>query len=104
MDPSLMYDALTRGSVDVISAFSSDGRIVAYELDLLADDRGAIPPYDAILLAGRRLAEKEPAALEALESLVGRIGPDAMRRMNLEVDSKNATPREVARAFVEARR
>jgi glycine betaine/choline ABC-type transport system substrate-binding protein len=26
-----------------------------------------------------------------------------MRKMNLEVDSKKATPREVARAFVEGR-
>jgi osmoprotectant transport system permease protein len=103
MDPSLMYDAVSRGSVDVISAFSSDGRIVSFDLVVLTDDRGAIPPYDAILLAGKRLVEKEPAALRALESLVGRIGPEVMRKMNLEVDSKKATPREVARAFVEGR-
>jgi len=104
MDPSLMYDAVARGSVDVISAFSSDGRIVAFDLELLADERGAIPPYDAILLAGKRLSETQPDVIRALESLVGRIGPDAMRRMNLEVDSKKKSPRDVARAFLGGQR
>jgi osmoprotectant transport system permease protein len=101
MDPSLMYDAIARGNVDVISAFSSDGRIAAFDLVVLTDERGAIPPYDAILLAGKRLAEKEPRALRTLESLVGRIGPDVMRTMNLEVDAKKATPRDVARRFLD---
>ena len=101
MDPSLMYDAVAQGNVDVISAFSSDGRITAFDLVLLEDERGAIPPYDAILLAGKRLGEKEPQVLRTLESLVGRIGPDAMRTMNLEVDAKKATPRDVARRFLD---
>ncbi|HVR20904.1 MAG TPA: glycine betaine ABC transporter substrate-binding protein, partial [Polyangiaceae bacterium] len=104
MDPSLMVDAVARGTVDVISAFSSDGRILAFDLVLLRDDRGAIPPYDAVLLAGKRLAEEHPDVLQALGSLTGRIGPDTMRAMNLEVDAKHASPRDVARQFVEGRR
>jgi len=101
MDPSLMYDAIAQGNVDVISAFSSDGRITAFDLVLLEDDRGAIPPYDAILLAGKRLTDEEPRALRTLESLVGRIGPEAMRSMNHEVDAKKRTPRDVARRFLD---
>jgi len=100
MDPSLMYDALSRGTVDVISAFSSDGRIAALDLELLADDRGAIPPYDAVLLASKHLVEAHPDAVRALETLVGRISPSEMRAMNHEVDGKRATPRDVARVFV----
>jgi osmoprotectant transport system permease protein len=103
MDPSLMYDAVARGTVDVISAFSSDGRIVAFDLEILADDRRAIPPYDAILLVGKRLAEEEPDVVRSLESLVGRIDPDTMRKMNLAVDSKKSSPRDVARTFLEGR-
>ena len=45
-----MYRALTSGEVDVISAFSSDGRIAADDLVVLADPRHAIPPYDAVVL------------------------------------------------------
>ncbi len=101
MDPSLMYDALKNRSVDVISAFSSDGRIAAFDLVLLGDDRAAIPPYDAIILAGKELS---PAAVSALESLVGRIDGDAMRRMNLRVDGEHATPSQVARDFLKPKR
>src|SRR4029079_6141058 len=50
MDPSLMYQAVANGNVDLISAFSTDGRIAAYDLVLLEDDKRAIPPYDAIVL------------------------------------------------------
>jgi osmoprotectant transport system permease protein len=36
-DPALLYEAVTRGEVDAISAFSSDGRIAAYDLAVLDD-------------------------------------------------------------------
>ena len=43
MDPSLMYQAVANGSVDVIGAFSTDGRIAAYDLVILEDTKSAIP-------------------------------------------------------------
>ena len=58
MDASLMYQAAATNEVDVISAYTTDGRIAAYDLRVLEDDRSAIPPYDAILLAGARLARE----------------------------------------------
>lgn len=99
MDPSLMYEAIARENVDVISAFSSDGRIVAFELEVLIDDRGAMPPYDALMLAGPRVYEY-PEVLRAFESLVGRIDADAMRRMNLLVDHEHRSPAQVAHQFL----
>src|SRR5688572_24283205 len=49
-DPTLLYDALAHRDVDVISAFSSDGRIAAYDLLVLDDPARALPPYDAMIL------------------------------------------------------
>jgi osmoprotectant transport system permease protein len=97
MDPSLMYQAVAAGAVDVIGAFSSDGRIVALDLVVLEDDRGAIPPYDAVVLAGSRLARERPDALAALREVDGRIDIDEMRRMNLAVDRDHRSPKSVAR-------
>ncbi|MEN8182707.1 MAG: ABC transporter permease/substrate-binding protein, partial [Myxococcota bacterium] len=85
MDPSLMYQAVVAGEVDVISAFSTDGRIEAFGLTVLEDDRAVIPPYDAIVLVGPNLARDAPAALAALGRLEGRIDAPTMRRMNLAV-------------------
>jgi osmoprotectant transport system permease protein len=83
--PTFMYRALQSGDVDVISAFSSDGRIAADQLVVLADPKGAIPPYDAVLLISPRRAH-DARLTAALRPLVGRIPVEAMRAANLSVD------------------
>jgi osmoprotectant transport system permease protein len=100
MDPALMYQAVAEGEVDVISAFSTDGRIDAYDIALLEDERGVIPPYDAIVLVSRNLAANRPEVVEALHGLVGRIDAAAMRSMNLAVDREGRSPAEVAAGFL----
>ena len=102
MDSTLMYQAAAQHSVDVISAFSSDGRIAAYDLVVLTDDRGTIPPYDAVLLASQRLSEQEPDVIAALARLHDLIPVERMRAMNLEVDEGGAAPAFVAERFVRA--
>jgi osmoprotectant transport system permease protein len=100
MDPALMYQAVAEEEVDVISAFSTDGRIAANDLVLLTDDRGVIPPYDTIVIAGARLKSEHPEVLRALRGLEGLIDAAAMQRMNLAVDHDGRSPSEVARAFL----
>jgi osmoprotectant transport system permease protein len=99
MDASLMYQVAATGEVDVISAFSTDGRIAAFDLVVLEDDRGAIPPYDAVILTGPRLARERPDVVAALQQLTATIDADRMRRMNLAVDQDGASPAAVAEAF-----
>jgi osmoprotectant transport system permease protein len=103
MDSALMYQAVAEGQVDVISAFTSDGRIAAYGITLLEDERGVIPPYDAIVLAGPALAARAPAAVEALGRLAGSIDAPTMRRLNLAVDRDGRSPADVAREFLDGR-
>jgi osmoprotectant transport system permease protein len=92
MDPGLMYDALAAGEVDVITAYTSDGRIKAYDLVLLDDPERAFPPYDAVLLVSPR-ARQRPGFLEALEPLRGAIDQETMRQANRRVDvEKRAAP------------
>lgn len=99
MDSSLMYQAVREGEVDVITAFSTDGRIAAFGIRLLEDDRGVIPPYDAIVLAGRRLAARAPDVVDALRELDGAIDLARMQGLNLRVDRDGEAPRDVARDF-----
>jgi len=96
--PSFMYRALESGQVDVISAFSSDGRIAADGLTVLADPARALPGYDAILLVSPAHAHDRPF-LDALTPLVGAIPVEAMRRANYMVDrdSDKASPADAAR-------
>ena len=99
MDSSLMYQAVAGGDVDVISAFSTDGRIAAFDLLVLEDERRAIPPYDAVILAGPRLVRERPDVVAALRQLTGTIDADRMRRMNLAVDQDGASAAAVAEMF-----
>lgn len=100
MDPALMYEAVGAGQVDVISAYSTDGRIASMDLVLLEDDRAVIPPYDAIVVTSARLAREVPEVLEALAALVNTIDESRMQQMNFEVDDGGSTPAEVAHQFL----
>lgn len=100
MDPSLLYAAVAGGQVDVITAYSSDGRISAYDLITLEDDRGAIPPYDAIVLVSRSLGERRPDVVAALHALEGTIDVEHMRAMNAAVDRDGKSPAAVAEEFL----
>jgi osmoprotectant transport system permease protein len=102
MDPSLLYEAAALGSVDVISAFSTDGRLEAYDLRVLRDERHAIPPYDALLLAGPRVVAERPEVVRALRVLDDAIDEASMRKMNALVDERGESPSAVAAAFVKA--
>ena len=82
---TFMYKAVVSGEVDVISAFSSDGRIASSDLVVLDDPRHAIPPYDALLLiAGKRAHDTLLRA--ALTPLIDAIPIERMREANMLVD------------------
>jgi osmoprotectant transport system permease protein len=101
--PTFMYRALADGSVDVISAFSSDGRIAAENLVVLTDVKHAIPGYDAVILvSGRR--RNDDVLRRALAPLIGAIPVERMRQANymLDRDSGKATVQEAARFLVGA--
>lgn len=95
--PTFMYRALMSGEVDVISAFSSDGRIAADQLVVLKDPLRVIPPYDAVILLSPRRAH-DPVLRRALEPLIGAIPIDLMRRANFMVDrpANKRTPAQAA--------
>ena len=98
--PTFMYRALSGGEADVISAFSSDGRISADKLVVLSDPKGALPPYDAVILISPKRAGDE-RLLAALRPLVDSISVEAMRAANFSVDRDRdkVTPGEAARAL-----
>lgn len=89
-DSSLMYRAVAEGEVDVISAFSTDGRISAYDLRVLEDPKQALPPYDAVLLIAPRSSHREELVRQ-LSPLIGEIDDEEMRRANRLVDLEGKT-------------
>ena len=101
--PTFMYRALEGGEVDVISAFSSDGRIAADRLVTLTDPKGAAPSYDAVILLSPHKAG-DARLRGALQPLVGAIPVQAIRAANLTVDrdADKRTPEQAAQALAKA--
>ena len=96
-DPTFMYQAVVKGQVDAITAFSTDGRIAAEDLVVLADTRHAFPPYDAVILLSPRVSGSEQV-VEALKPLVGAVSAERMREANFMVDRERdkKTPAQAA--------
>jgi osmoprotectant transport system permease protein len=96
--PTFMYQAVADGEVDVITAFSSDGRVAANDLVVLADPERAILPYDAIVLLAPERAHD--ALLErALAPLLDAIPVELMREASFRVDrdTDKLSPQAAAR-------
>jgi osmoprotectant transport system permease protein len=97
-ESTFMYEAVASGEVDVISAFTSDGRIAANDLLVLADPAGAILPYDAIVLIAPGRA-RDALLRRALEPLLDSIPMALMQEANYRVDRDRGkeTPAAAAR-------
>lgn len=104
MDPALMYQALRSHGVDLITAFSTDGRLLPYHLRVLEDDRAAIPPYDAVILVNADFARRHATTARALRSLANRLDAARMRALNAQVDQEGKSPAEAAAAFLSSLR
>ena len=94
MQAEFMYPA-AGNEVDVISAYTSDGRIAQYDLVVLDDPKGVIPPYDAVLLVSPKRSG-DAALLTALRPLTGAIDVTLMREANLRA-SQSESPEQVAK-------
>ena len=102
-NPTFMYRAISEGDVDVISAFTSDGRIIAEVLVVLDDTKHAIPDYDAVVLIAPKRASDQ-TLIDAVTPLIGKISIERMREANLMVDRDihKATSEEAANFLARA--
>lgn len=95
MQSDFMYQAAKAGDVDVVSAYTSDGRIAQFDLTVLDDPKHAIPPYDAILLLAPKRTNDE-RLIAALRPLINTIPIALMRQANLRASQGDTSPSDVA--------
>lgn len=100
LDPGLRYNAINSGEVDVIDAFSTDGKIIELNLKVLEDDKQFFPPYYAAPIMHKEAIEEYPELKEVLEKLGGTISNEEMQEMNYLVDVEKEDMEKVARDFL----
>jgi len=100
LDPSLTYLAISKSEVDVIDGFSTDGRIPAYQLISLKDDKNFFPPYYAAPVIREQAIKQFPELKKALSFLASAIDDSAMTGLNFEVDEKKREVKEVVAEYL----
>ncbi|WP_163527681.1 osmoprotectant ABC transporter substrate-binding protein [Halobacillus ihumii] len=101
MSIGLVYKAVESGEMDVVLAYTTDGRLEAFDLVTLKDNKHLFPPYDASPVARDEVLEKHPELRDVLQKLAGTIDTEQMRKMNHKANVKMKEPKLVAKEFLE---
>ena len=100
LDHGLAYEALAAGQVDAIDLYTTDAKIARYGIQVLRDDRGFFPRYDAVVMYGRSVPQRFPRAWAALQALAGTIDETRMIDMNGAAELDHRPARDIARSFL----
>ncbi|QHS58082.1 ABC transporter permease/substrate-binding protein [Chitinophaga agri] len=99
----IMYKAAYEKTLDVISGSSTDGRVKAFDLQVLDDDKHIFPPYYAAPIVRQATLDKYPELAPALNKLSGIINDSIMTELNYRVDELKQDPTQVASEFLKAK-
>lgn len=97
MQQAIKYRAAAAGEADVIDVYTTDGRLLTYDLVVLEDDRGFFPPYEAAPLIRGATLDAHPQIAAALALLAGSLDEEGMRQLNLRLQEGEEEEPQVAR-------
>lgn len=99
---AVMYKAAYEKKLDLISGYSTDGRLKAYDLLSLQDDKDIFPPYYAAPIVRAEVLQRYPELENALNLLSGRIKDSIMTELNYRADYLHELPDKIAKDFLTA--
>jgi osmoprotectant transport system permease protein len=97
---AVMYKAAYEKQLDVISGYSTDGRLKAYSLVVLDDDKKIFPPYYAAPIVREEALKQFPDLEKTLNLLAGKINDAIMTDLNYRTDYLHQSPERVAEDFL----
>ncbi|MCB9880214.1 MAG: ABC transporter permease subunit [Planctomycetes bacterium] len=101
LEHGLAYRAIESGTIDLMDAYSTDGKLLRYALRVLVDDRRFFPPYNAAPVVRGETLQRHPEIESALQSLAFAISDRAAQALNYVVENDGASMSAAARAFLE---
>lgn len=100
MEHGLAYEGLKSGRVDLVDAWTTDGKLELYPVRILEDDGGFFPPYDAAPLVRSDTLARHPELGPLLNRLAFTLPQPRMRALNFRVEQEGGTFANVARDFL----
>lgn len=100
MDAGLVYTALRNGQVFAGLVYTTDGRLNAFGLKLLEDDKHYFPDYTAAPVVRQAYLDAHPQLAAQLKPLAELFDDETMRQLNARVDVDHESPSKVAADFL----
>ncbi|AMZ72658.1 MULTISPECIES: glycine betaine ABC transporter substrate-binding protein [Pseudomonas] len=100
MDAGLVYTALRNGQVFAGLVYTTDGRLNAFKLKLLEDDKHYFPDYTAAPVVRQAYLDAHPQLAAQLKPLAELFDDETMRQLNARVDVNHESPSTVAADFL----
>ncbi len=101
LEHGLAYQAIQSGSIDLMDAYSTDGKLLRFRLRVLEDDREFFPPYNAAPLVRADTLRAHPEIGRVLSRLAFRVPDHKAQALNYVVEAKGEQLSAAARAFLE---
>jgi osmoprotectant transport system substrate-binding protein len=96
----LSFQALRDGQVDSAMVTSTDGRIISFDILVLADDKNFFPIYLMTPVVRKEVLDKNPKLAGLLESLAAKLDSDTILKLNAAVDVDKKSIESVATGFL----
>ncbi|WGS64724.1 ABC transporter substrate-binding protein [Marinitoga aeolica] len=100
MEAGLTYEAVSAGKIDVAMVYSTDAKLLKYNLTVLKDDKSFFPLYNPAVLVREEVLNKYPEIKEILKPLTLYLNENIIIRLNYLVDVKGMEPEIVAKNYL----
>ncbi|UXY27861.1 glycine betaine ABC transporter substrate-binding protein [Streptomyces sp. HUAS TT20] len=102
MDTGIIYTETAKGSCTYGEVYTTDGRIRAMGLEVMADDRKFFPNYNAAPEINSRTLKQWPAIAGVLDPVTAKLDNSVAQTLNAKVDVDGEDPHQVALDWMKA--
>ena len=100
MQTDRVAKALKAGAIDVGVVSATDGRIAAFDLRVLRDDRNAVPKTAIAPVIRRDVLDAHPGLRKHLNAIGETLNDKTMRRLTTQVNVENKATEHVAETYL----
>jgi len=102
MELGIVYKTLKDEAVDLGMGFATDGRIAAFDLVNLEDDKHFFPVYNPSAVVKKEVLDNNPEMAELLGKIAKKLDTETMTELNYQVDIEEKDPKEVAEEWLKS--
>lgn len=101
VEHALAYEAIQSGAIDLMDAYSTDGKLLRFKVRVLEDDRRFFPPYNAAPMVRGATLRRHPEIVGALAKIAFQLTDLDAQALNYIVEADGIDAKDAARAFLE---